>query len=215
MRRVVSALATMLVAACSTEQQPVAYPTAPPPMYPTAAEAPPAPTLTGTIGGRAFVARSALMVRANTQMRMCSSALTGTGGCSTERDGFDISVSSIRLYERVVTCADLGDEYHRKEARVHGGEHFVELELQGRWPVYPGSTWRVDATGPRSPTDDHVQNVTFRAGGSGSGSLAYGDVRFLETAPDRGVLTLEVRAANPNGALPGSIGGTIPFAVCR
>jgi hypothetical protein len=220
MRRDLFALAAVVVAGCSGEQQSAPPPVVNvtpaygyPPAYPTARPEPPS-SMSGTIGGRPFAARAALMVHTNKKARVCSSATTGTGGCSTDKDGFDILVSSIRIYERDVGCEKLGDRFHRHEVEPIGGEHYIEVELQGRWPLYPGSVWRVDDRGPPSVTDDHVQTVTFRSGGSGTGSLAYGEVRFVDANDRGGTIAIKVSAANPQGALPGSLSGTMPFTIC-
>jgi len=220
MRRVVPALLATMAMACSGEQQQnaVVVPVQPsygyPPAYPTARPEPPPPSLSGNIGGRPFVARSALMVHTNRKARGCSTALTGTGRCSSDRDGYDVLFSSIRIYERQIGCAQLGDRLGYHELEPQSGEHYVEIELQGRWPFYPGSTWRVDDRGPPSPTDDHVREVAFRSGGSGSGSLAYGDLRFVEASNGGGAISMQVTAANPQSAVPGSLSGTVPFVIC-
>jgi len=152
------------------------------------------------------------MVSANRPMRACSSKLTGTGGCSTDTDGFDIQVSSIRIYERVVTCADLGDELRRHEVRTHPGERWIEVEVQGRWPLAAGSTWKVDREGPADPRQDNVQTTTFRIAGAQTSALGYGDVRFASATPIDGTLGVELVAMKPEA---GSVKGDVPFDVCN
>ncbi len=170
-----------------------------------------APTLRGTVAGRPFTAVSALMVYVNRPMRACSSKLTGTGSCSTDTDGFDIHVSSLHIYERAVSCADLGDDPRRRELRMMPGERRLELEMQGTWPVARGSTWKVDREGPPDPRQDYVQTTTFVVAGAQTNSLGYGEVRFAAATRTEGTLTVALSALT---AEAGSVLGDVPFTVC-
>jgi hypothetical protein len=151
--------------------------------------------MNGTIEGRPFVARSALMVKTNQPGKI------GDQGPAR----YDIFVSRIRIYERPMTCRDAA-------AQPMSGERYIEIDLQGRWPFFPGSVWRVDGRHPNSLTDDRVQSVTYETGGSSSGTLAYGEVRFVDTNAAGGTIAMQVSAANPQ--FPGSISGAIPFSIC-
>jgi hypothetical protein len=167
--------------------------------------------LNGTIGGRSFVGRTALMVRTNQPFRKCSSAMTGTGGCSTDKDGFDITISTMRIFERNVTCADLVMQYGKRNARLSPGEHSIELQMQAAWPVASGSSWKTDE---RDATRDQLSAVSFEAEGSNGGAIGKGTVQFQQATRDNGVVNVRLTTSNPNLETSGSVSGTIPFVVC-
>jgi hypothetical protein len=220
MKRALLAGAVTLIAGCAAESSAPVAPMSPQSSPAPAAEPAPlvakpkpqiAPSLVGAIGGRPFVAASALMVVVNRPMRACSTKLTGTGSCSTDTDGFDVSISSLRIYERPLGCADLGDELRRREVRLTPGERVIELEIQGRWPLAAGSTWKVDRDGPPDPRSDYVQSATFRFAGAQTNALGYGQVRFGTATPTDGTIVVELTALSPEA---GAVRGTVPFTVC-
>jgi len=161
----------------------------------------------GMIGGRPFVARSALMIKPNAPFRACSSLLTGTGGCSTDKDGFDIKISTIRIYERVVTCADV--DRRMRDVPLQNGERSIEVRLQGTWPVAPNASF---TTSEQDPRRDHIDS-TFKHGFS-SGAIADGTVRFARAASSDGIVELRLQTKNPKLPTSGSSNGKVAFVVC-
>ncbi len=150
------------------------------------------------------------MVRVNEPFRACSSALTGTGGCSTDKDGFDITISKIRIFERVVTCADVGNaQFRRHDVELRPNERSIEINLQGRWPVAPSMTFDTEE---RDARRDNVQ-VTFTQGWGG-GAIAKGSAQFPRASMRSGTMTFRFVTTNPNLPTSGSASGTIPFSVC-
>ncbi|MBX3229060.1 MAG: hypothetical protein KIT84_01880 [Labilithrix sp.] len=213
MKTRVPVLACLLVACASDPPPPAAQPVqiAPAPAPGAPMQAAPSPqggaapqaTLSGTMGGAAFVARSAFLVRPNRPFRKCSSALTGTGECSTDRDGFDVTQSTIKIYERAATCAEASQMIPR------GNDRVVEIELQARWPVPPGSSYRTDVPDPRQ---DAI-TASFRQSFS-SAAIAKGTAQFVHATPADGAVSLDLTTSNPNLPESGSVRGVAPFTVC-
>jgi hypothetical protein len=204
--------ATPITIAQQPQQQPQGvWPQTQPQPQPQQPAAPPQANLNGTIGGRPFVGRTALMVRTNQPFRKCSSDMTGTGGCSTDKDGFDITISTLRIFERNVTCADLVMQWGKRNARLQSGEHSIELQMQALWPVAPGSSWQTDE---RVATRDQLSSVSFEAEGNSGGAIGKGSVQFQQASREGGVMNVRFTTSNPNLPTSGSVSGTIPFTVC-
>ena len=193
-------LSALAVTACGGRSgRPPAPPVIPPALAP--------PTLAGVIGQRPFIGRSALMVMVNERARKCSRP----GGCSTDRDGVDVFVSRIIVFEREVTCADLVPSQGYRPTYAPG-EHVIALQMQGPWPVFPNSIWKTDE---RDPLRDQLMDISFVRQGSSGGALAKGTLQFLHAERGGGVLSLDATTMNANLDASGSVRGTIPFVACR
>jgi hypothetical protein len=99
----------------------------------------------------------------------------------------------------------------RREVRANPGERWIEVLVQGRWPLAAGSTWKVDQEGPPDPRQDNVQTTTFRIAGAQTSALGYGNVRFPSATPVDGTLSAELGALK---AEAGNVKGDVPFTVC-
>lgn len=163
--------------------------------------APPGPALAGTIGGRPFIAKSALMTGTNVKGRMNA----GNGN-------FDVSLTTIMIFERPMTCAELTRRGSRLEPNLASGEHSIELFFQATWPVFPNSTWK---TGEPDPARDQLSSITFKRTGSNGGVLANGSVQFTQAAPEGGALTLQATSMTAAAETAGQVSGGVAFAVCR
>ena len=158
---------------------------------PAPASAPPAsvppPSLTGSIGGRPFAGRSALLT---------THELTASTGAH-------LTMSRVIVYERALTCADV----RGTGLPIQPGEHVVQIEVEAPWPVFPSSQW----TAKRYEQSKLM--ITF-SGYYATGSLAEGNVRFDAATPADGVLTVQATSMNPSTDLSGSVQGRVPFVVC-
>jgi hypothetical protein len=188
------------------------------------ATTPPAPTqpprdgvLEGTLRGRPFLARSALMTPVNSARRL-SGPVPGKPGHSSTEFGVTVLQSEIKIYERVVTCADLTPA--RGEIERVAGERTVEVTLQGAWPVVAGSTFPLAYDGPADSKRDHATAGNFvgeevcaepsRCWVAGSGYGMFGALTVVEATPRRAVIAMKLATSDHSDA----VAGTIPIEVC-
>jgi hypothetical protein len=168
-----STLITILFApACGSAHEPTTTPT------------PPAP-LSASIDGQPFVARSALMTAVNAKARASS-------------DGHSVTLSTIYVFERVVTCGELAhvDDRHRLTLAEH--EHGIQLDVLGVWP----RARAVLATS--KDVDAAVQTGTSRTD-------VQGTVTIREATPKGGTISLDLQNAHSNDGAHGDV----QFTVCR
>lgn len=230
---VFSSAVLVLLAACTSGTSTTS---SPPPASPTEAtlpanDAPPAapivaaasPGIFGTIGGKPFTAHIALMTARDEPFMRCSTANKPDGQCSTDTDGHAVTISTIMIFERPVTCADVHPVRGQRRGFVplSPGERVVEIAVDSRWPVPAGSAWNATAGTAANGSDDPI-SITFKATtGSwngmplGNGSVAKGVVRFPNATPSAGVMSIDAASTNPSTAAAGSIRGTVPVAICR
>ena len=126
--------------------------------------APAGSTLTGTIDGRAFVARAALLVR------------------TTEWQGGRVT-ARIHVFERPATCADA-------EAAIPG-ERTIQIQFGVRWPVMPGSVWVAQVGHDEWARPDSTTIAFMKHGASHVGSYAGGRIEVESASPTGGVLSVQ------------------------
>lgn len=142
--------------------------------------------LTGSFGGRPFIARSALLIR------------------QTEwQDGRVTTV--IAVFERPIGCAEA-------QSLLLGaipGERAIEIRFGVRWPVFPSSVWVARIGESEWTTADSVVLQFVQYGASKVGSLAEGRVEVQAASAAGGTLSLEMARA------PDAVArGNVQFAVC-
>lgn len=196
MHRLALLTVLMTVGACSSRAPTSPVPT---PVTPSPRSAPTGPrpetTLRGTIGGRPFVARSALMVVSNAKWRQGDTP---------------ILVSRLHVYEHEAACDQIEPEgWHR--APMQPGEHSIELFITAPWPVFEGSRWDMS---DNEQTHDQIDAVFYRQGYNG-GAIAGGTVSFPVARDSHGVLSVDLRSKNMNSEVAGEVRGDVPFSVCH
>ena len=170
-------------------------PLAPAPEMPAA---PSASTLTGTLGGRAFAAKSALLVRVNEEATAGSSVHPG--------QRFDLVTSYLVIFERKLDCADLGG--NRRPRVAKGDELLVEVELHGIWP-WPARRVTLGFDPARPAANGAAANVW----GGSSGNILSGTLQVsTNDGRERIELDASTRAVDP--ATRGSVQGYVVPTVC-
>lgn len=167
--------ALILFAACGSTPGPSTPPTPLAPLAP----------LRATIDGQPFVAKSALMTAVNTTARSSS-------------DGQSVTVSTIYVFERVVTCAEIVKLEDRARLTLAENEHGIQLDVLGEWPRGPG----VLAT--ERDIDAAVQTGTSR-------TEVQGTVTIRESTAKSGTLSLDLQNEHSKDGAHGDV----QFAVCR
>lgn len=167
------------------------------------------PPLTGTIDGRPFVARSAVVSHFNTPEMECAG--TSPLGASCPRgspEAKNVYRTQIFVFERVVTCADRLSILDMDGRELTPDERVIKLDigLEHGWPppTTPFTTAFVSV-------NDHVGVDFDRVDGHGGahGIGANGTVRF----PTATSVFLDVASA-PGYIASGSVRGVIAITNC-
>jgi hypothetical protein len=167
----------LFASACSSAREPTTTPTPP---------TTPAP-LRASIDGHPFVARSALMTEVNAKAHLAA-----------DPDGHEVTVSTIYVFERVVTCGDLAHVGDRHRLTLADDEHAIQIDVMGAWP----RSRAVLATS--KDVDAAVQTGTSRTD-------VQGTVTILEATPTSGVISLDLQNPYSNDGAHGGVRVT----VCR
>ena len=190
----------LVLGACASRRPPT-------PIAPGVLPPVPPPVLSGTIGNRPFVARSAIML---------PPTHWSNGGWQ----------QVLRVYERDVDCAG-ADAF--ESGRGMPGERYVEVTIGGVWPLYPNSVWQaaIGREGARDGSGVDIAFGTVRGGGGRSGALTSVEVRVLEASRGAGVVAIRaarttddpfMRGVAPKDVDPstlGSVAGNVAFLVCE
>jgi hypothetical protein len=174
------------------------------------AMAQPMQPLQGTIDGRAFVARSAVVSHFDTPEVECAGKWPLGASCPRgSREAKNVRRTQIIVFERVVTCADrltILDMTNGTELTPDERVIKLDMGLANGWP--PPST---PFTTEFVSVNDHVSATFDRVDGHGGahGIMPQGTVRF----PTPTSLFLDVTSA-PGYIASGSVRGVIPITIC-
>jgi hypothetical protein len=158
----------------------------------------------GVVGGRAFVARSAVMLP----------PVRWTDGTT---------IQELLVFDREVDCAE-ADAIERVQRRLAPGEYLISVEMKASWPAYPGGVW---ISAPGVTGDAEMWLMGRGENGSPTGYAARGEMKVLAASPGAGHVSLRLAAepsdpfyrdippASMEGRLWGSASGEVSFIVCR
>jgi hypothetical protein len=200
-------LLTGLLHACGSSAAPITPPTAP-------------ASFTASIGGKPFVARSALVTDVNRKRQLsapCNEQQLeeakarsewfrthpeAWSTCGSTRYGPVVLASAIYIFERVVTC----DELEGFDRPVAENEHAIEIDLTGVWPQPQRTTLRSHAEDVETRIDHADASFRdFRPSDGNSGYYAFGTVTFVEGSPSEGVLALDLADASGEATARGTV----------
>jgi hypothetical protein len=146
---------------------------------------PASPTVSGSINGQPFVARSALMTEVNAKAR-------------TAADGKSVTVSTIYVFERAVTCAEIAKVEDRHRLKLADKEHGIQIDVVGPWPrprAILATEKDVDAAVQTGESRTDVQ----------------GTVTIVEATGWSGAISLDLKNPHSNDGARGDVS----FTVCR
>jgi hypothetical protein len=150
-----------------------------------------APTLRGTIDGKPFVARSALMTEVNATAHAWNDP------------GKNVTASTIYVFEREASCSELA--HVKKEERYYlklaEQEHAIQIDMVGGWPHALGTL----ATATGKDVEVAVQTGESRTD-------AQGTVTIVEAKRATGVISLDVQ--NESSKASNNAHGDVRFTVC-
>jgi hypothetical protein len=175
-------------------------PAPPPSPVPSPAPSPaPANTLAGTIGGRSFVAQSAVLVRVNEPATVGSSVFPG--------QKFDVVWSFLFIFDEPMGCGDV------PRSLMPTVDRYVKYEVTGHWPFADGATFALGTGAEAStPSADRFSGNIWHGR---SGSVLRGTVRVVHGAANPALLEMDVSTATTGADTSGALRGRVAVTVCH
>lgn len=145
----------------------------------------PAAPLRASIDGKPFVARSALMTEVN-----------GKAHLAIDPTGREVTVSTIYVFERVVTCGEISHLKDRARLTLADNEHGIQIDVMGKWPLARGQLVTSKTADAAVQTGESRTDVE-------------GTVTIVESTRTSAVISLDLKNPYSNDGAHGDVRLTI------